>query len=80
MRNKEVTCPTTNQYNFFLSDSIHPMMKHFYPDGRGVFQDDPAHINRLQEITEGFGKCENDMCKSCYGFHSQQISDFGVVC
>lgn len=56
------------------------MMKHFYPDGHGVFQDDPAHINRLQEITEGFGKCENDMCKSCYGFHSQQISDFGVVC
>lgn len=41
---------------FFCS----PMMKLFYPDESGLFQDDSAHIHRLRRVTEGFDEYEND--------------------
>ncbi len=36
----------TNQYKIVLSDHLYPMMKHFYLDGRGLFQDDNGPIHR----------------------------------
>ena len=29
---------TANQYKVTLTDHLYPMMKHFYSDGRGLFQ------------------------------------------
>lgn len=37
------------------------MMKHFYPDGRGLFQDDHTPIHRARELTKWFDKDENDI-------------------
>ncbi len=50
---------TANQYNVVLSDHLHPMMKHFYPDGSGVFQDDNVPIHRARGVTEWFDEYEN---------------------
>lgn len=33
-----------NQYKVILSDHLYTVMKHFYPDRSGLFQDDNAHI------------------------------------
>ena len=43
---------TANQYKVVLSDHLYPMMKHFYPDGSGLFQDDNAPIHRARGVTE----------------------------
>ena len=39
---------TVNQYKVVLSDHLYPVMKHFYPDGSGFFQDDNTPIHRAQ--------------------------------
>lgn len=31
---------TANQYKVIPTDHLYPVMKRFYPDGRGLFQDD----------------------------------------
>ena len=35
-----VTNPNPNQYKVIVNDHLYPVMKHFYPDGIGLFQDD----------------------------------------
>ena len=50
---------TANQYKIVLSDPLYPVMKHFYPDGTGLFQDVPIH--RAPEVTEWFDEYENDV-------------------
>ncbi len=52
---------TANQYKVVLSDHLYPMMKHVYPDGSGLFQDDNAPIHRARGGTECFDECENDV-------------------
>ncbi len=52
---------TANQYKVVLSDHLYPMMKHFYPDGSGLFQDDSAPIHRARGLTEWFDEYENDV-------------------
>lgn len=42
---------TANHYNVVLSDHFYMIMKHFDPDGSGVFQDDSASIHRAQGVT-----------------------------
>ncbi len=37
------------------------MMKHFYSDGSGLFQDDSAPIHRALGVTEWFDGYENDV-------------------
>ena len=44
-----------------LSDHLYPMMKHFYPDGTGLFQDDNAPIHRARGVTEWFDEYKNDV-------------------
>ncbi len=51
----------TPQYKVVLSDHLHPVMKHFYPDGSGLFQDDNARIHRARGVTEWFDESENDV-------------------
>lgn len=43
-----------------LTDNLDPMMKHFYSDGNGLFQDDNAPIQREQGLIEWF-EYENDI-------------------
>ena len=50
-----------SEYKVVLSDHFHPMMKHFYPDGSGLFQDDNAPIQRARGVTEWFDEYENDV-------------------
>ena len=50
---------TANQYKVVLSDHLYPMMKHFYPDGSGLFQDDNTLIHRVRGVTEWFDEYEN---------------------
>lgn len=38
-----------------------PLMKHFFPDGSDLFQDDSTPIYRTQELTECFDEFENDV-------------------
>lgn len=52
---------------------IYPVMKHFYPDGRGLLQDDPTFTHRARRLTDGFGSSEI-MEITCHGFYTQQIS------
>lgn len=39
---------TTNEYKVLLMDLLYPTMKHFDPDGRGLFQDDSAATHRAR--------------------------------
>ncbi len=48
------------KYEVVLSDHLYAMMKHFYPNGRGLFQDDSALVHRAQGVTEWFDEYEND--------------------
>lgn len=52
---------TANEYTVILSDHLYPMMRHFYPDGSGLFQDDNAPLHRSQEVTQWFNENENDV-------------------
>ena len=49
---------TSNQYKVVLSDDLYPMMKHFYPDGSALFQDDNAPMQIVQGVTEWFNENE----------------------
>jgi len=51
---------TANQYKVVLSDHLYPMMKHFYPDGSGL-QDDNAPIHRARGVTEWFDEFKNNV-------------------
>lgn len=42
---------TVNQYKVYLSGHFYPMVKHFYPDGSGLCQDDDAQIIRARRLT-----------------------------
>ena len=50
-----------NQYKIVLSHHLYRMMKHFYPDGSGLFHDDNATIHRARGVTEWFDGYENDV-------------------
>ena len=52
---------TANQYKVVLSHHLYPMMRHFYPDESGLFQDDNAPIQRARGVTEWFDEYENDV-------------------
>ncbi len=43
---------TADQYKVVLSDHLYPVMKHFYPDGSGLFQGDGTPIHRARGLTE----------------------------
>ncbi len=49
------------------------MMKCFYPDGSGLFQDDNAPIHSAWGVAEWFDEYENDV-NHMYGLRSHQIS------
>lgn len=48
---------TTNPYKGHLTDHVYPMIKYFYPDGRGVLQDYAALIHNAWTDDED----ENDV-------------------
>ena len=52
---------TANQYKVVLCHHLYAMMKHFYPDGSGLFQDDNAPIHRTRGVTGWFDEYENDV-------------------
>lgn len=39
----------TNQYEVVLIDRLHSVIKHFYPDGCNMFQDEPTPIHSSQD-------------------------------
>lgn len=48
-----------NQYKVILIAWLYPMMKHFYPNVRGLFQDDHTPNHRAWEFTESFHEYKN---------------------
>ena len=60
LEKKENTNRGKKEYKVVLSDHLYPMMKHFYPDGSGLFQDDNAPIHRARGVTEWFDEYGND--------------------
>ncbi len=50
-----------NQQKNVLSDHVYPVMKHFYPDGSGLFQDNNAPVHRARGVTTWFDEHENDV-------------------
>ena len=67
---------TVNQYKCVLSVHLYHTMKHFYPDGSGLFQDGNAPIHRTSEVTEWLAECENDvnpMLKPSQSLHPNLI-------
>ncbi len=65
---------TANQYKVVLSDHLYPMMKHFYPDGSGLFQDDDAPTYKAWGVTGLMSMKMNETWIICYGLRSHQIS------
>lgn len=53
-------------------------MKHFYPDGTGLFQDDPAPIHRAEELTECFYEDENYVSPMLWPSHSPNLKLTGT--
>ena len=47
-------------YKIVLRNDFNPMMRHFYPDGSSLFQDDNAPIHRTVGVTEWFDEYEKD--------------------
>ena len=45
---------TANQYEAVLNHHLYPLMKHFYPDGSDLFQNDNASIHMARGVTEWF--------------------------
>lgn len=52
-----------NQCIVLLTNQVYPRMKHFYPSGSGLGQDDSASIHSAGGLTEWFVGDEN-WCKS----------------
>lgn len=48
-----------NQCKGFLTDHLHPVMKHFYPDGSGLVQEDTAPTYRARGLIELFDKSDH---------------------
>ncbi len=65
---------TANQYKVVLSDHLYPMMKYFYPDGSGLFQDDNAPIHRAGGVTEWFDENENDVNHMLWSVQSPDLN------
>lgn len=61
-----------NQCNVIPTDHLYPL-KHFYPDGSGLFQDDPAHIHRAQRLTDEY---ENNLSHMLWRLPSP---DFNLI-
>lgn len=54
------TCPFRGKGHCkLIQRCYHPMMRHFYPDWSGLFQDDNTSVHRVQEVTEWFDDYEN---------------------
>ena len=50
-----------NRYLMILSDHLHPMLQHFFPARRDVFQDDQAPIHRARVVTHWFDEHDTDV-------------------
>lgn len=61
---------TVHQYKVILTYHLYPMMKDFYLDGSGVFQEDNATYTGHEVLTEWLNEYETDV----NGLHSHQIS------
>ncbi len=65
---------TANQYKVVLSDHLYPVMKHFYLDGSGLFQDDNTPIHRARGVTEWFDEYENDVNHMLWSSQSPDLN------
>lgn len=52
---------TTHQSKLVVSDHLHPVMMHFYPDGRSFFQKCNVPIHRAWRVTEWFDEDGNNV-------------------
>ena len=57
-------------------DHVCPVMKHFYPDRRGLFQDDDSSSHKVPGVTEWFDEYENE---ANYVLWSSQSPDLNPV-
>lgn len=60
--------------NVILTNHLYPMKEHFYPDERGLFQDDPTPNHRAQGFTEWY-KYENKVNHMLCPSQSSDLSE-----
>lgn len=67
-----IVCLPTKQ-EVLPTDHLYPMMNHFYPNGRGLFQDDPSpiHISQWPEWSE---EDENEVNYTRWPSHSPHLN------
>ena len=56
-----------------LSDHFHPMLQHFFPAGRGVFQDDNAPIHRASVVVQWFDEHDTDVIQMSWPSQSPDL-------
>lgn len=58
-------CPlsreSSDQCTVILTDPLHPVLKHFYPDRNDLFLDDDAPIHRARDLTQRFDEYKKDV-------------------
>ena len=59
-----------NHYFVVLNDHLHPMLQHFFPAGRSVFQDDNSPIHRARVVTQLFDEHDTDVIHMSWPSHS----------
>ena len=57
-----------------LSDHLHPMLQHFFPARRGVFQDDNADIHRTIAVTQWFDEHDTDVIHMSWPSESPDLN------
>ena len=65
-----------NRYLMVLSDHLHPMLQHFFPAERGIFQDDNAPMHRACVVTQWFDEHDTDVIHMSW---SSQLPDLNPI-
>ena len=63
-----------NRYLIVPSDHLHPMLQHFFPAGRDVFQDDNVSIHRARVVAQRFDEHDTDVIHMSWPSQSPDLN------